>query len=336
MIEVIIIIALFVNVFLVRNILPYWIRKVRQIGLVWRDMNKPYKTEVAGSGGVIVLIAFVMSSLIFVAYFTFYAGEASNLVQILSLLLVVVFVGGIGLIDDLFGWKKGGLSKRSRLILIAFSAVPLMAINAGRDTMLIPFIGETSLGIIYPLVFIPVGIIGATTTVNFLAGLNGLEAGQGILLLSGAAIVSYFTGNLWLSLILLCMIVALLGFLKYNFYPAKVFPGNVLTYPIGAILAAAAILGNFEKIAIFFFIPNILEVILKFRGRLEKSSFGKPLKDGSLGMKYEKVYGLTHLSILIFNKMGIEASEKKVVYSIWLFQIAIILLGLIIFREGIF
>jgi hypothetical protein len=65
-------------------------------------------------------------------------------------------------------------------------------------------------------------------------------------------------------------------------------------------------------------------------------SFGLPQKDGSLGLRYDKIYGLEHLAIVSLRKFGIVPTEKNVVYSIWACQIGIILLGFIIFRNGIF
>lgn len=317
-------------------LMPFWMRKARQIGLLWPDMNKNSGNKVAGSGGIMACLAFILAVLVFIAYRTFYLGTTQYLIEIFSLLLVISLIAGIEFIDDLLGWQHGGLSRRSRLVLVALCSIPLIAINAGKDTISIPILGQISLGIFYPLLLIPVGIVGATTTFNFLAGFNGLEAGQGILLLSGAAIVSYFTGNSWLAIICLCMIFALIAFLFYNFYPAQVFPGNSITYAIGGLFAIASILGNFEKIAVFFFIPYIIEVILKSRGSLIKHSFVKPMSDGTLDLKYNKLYGLTHVSIFLLKKFNIKSTEKNVTYLIWAFQILIIIIGLIIFREGIF
>ena len=211
-----------------------------------------------------------------------------------------------------------------------------MAINAGKSIVSIPLLGKIDLGIAYPLIIIPLGIIGATTTFNFLAGYNGLEAGQGIILLSSAALVSFLTGNSWLALVAACMIASLIAFLLYNFYPAKVFPGDSLTYAVGGMIAIMAILGNFEKVAVFFFIPYAIETFLKLKGRLVKQSFGRPLEDGSLDLRYEKIYGLEHLSIYLMKRLGITPNEKKVVYSLWIFQIIVIAAGLIIFKDGIF
>ncbi len=317
-------------------LIPYWIRKAKQIGLVWDDMHKLNSEKVAGSGGLIVILGFLVGVLLFIAYRVFVIKDSLFLVEILALLLVFLIAGGIGLIDDLFGWRHGGLSRRSRLILLIFAAIPLMAINAGKSEIVLPFLGIVDIGLIYPILFIPIGIVGATTTFNFIAGYNGLEAGQGILLLSALAIVSYSTGSPWLSIIALCMLASLLAFLFYNFSPAKVLPGDALTYTIGALVAVISILGNFEKVAVFFFIPYIIEVILKLRGRLVKQSFGKPLKDGSLDLRYKKIYGLEHLSIYLMNKLKIKPTERKVVLSIWTIQLIFIIIGFIIFKEGIF
>ena len=193
-------------------------------------------------------------------------------------------------------------------------------------------------GLLYPLFFIPFGVIGASASFNFLGGFNGLEASQGILLLSALTIVTYFTENRWLSLICLIMIVCLIAFLFFNWYPAKVFPGDVLTYSIGALIATITILGNIEKIAIFFFIPYIIETGLKLRGNLRKQSFAKVNWDDNLEVPYKKFYSLTHISIWFLGKIKKRKKiyEKEVVYLINLFQILIIIVGLIIFKSNIF
>lgn len=317
-------------------LIPFWIRKAKQIGLIWDDMNKPRGGKVAGSGGLIAVLGFVIGLLLFIAYRVFILRSSAYLVEIIAVLSVVLILAGIGLIDDLFGWQHGGLSRRSRIIMALFAAIPMVVINAGDKLISIPFVGQVSIGLIYPLLLVPIGIIGATTTFNFLAGFNGLEAGQGILILSALSIVALFTGNSWLSVIGFSMVLALFAFLFFNFCPAKVFPGDSLTYAVGGLIAVMAILGNFEKIAVFIFIPYIIETILKCRGGLKMHSFGKPMKDGSLELKYDKIYGLTHLSIWIMKKLGVKPTEKRVVYLIWAFQLVIIAVAFIIFKNGIF
>jgi UDP-N-acetylglucosamine--dolichyl-phosphate N-acetylglucosaminephosphotransferase len=182
------------------------------------------------------------------------------------------------------------------------------------------------------------GIIGVSATFNFLAGYNGLEASQGIIILSALSVITFLTGDKWLSIIGLCMVASLIPFYLFNKYPAKVFPGNILTYSVGALIASIAILGNLEKIAIFFFIPYIMETILKSRGKLVKHSFAKVNSDGSLEVPYEKIYGLEHLAIYLLKKIkpNKKVYEKEVVLLINAFQIVVIIIGFLLFGKGLF
>ncbi|MEA3414262.1 MAG: glycosyl transferase family 4 [Nanoarchaeota archaeon] len=305
-------------------VVPIWIRRAKAENMVGRDIHKKGKPKVAEGGGIVVLIGFVVSIMAYIGIRTFIFQDQTHLIEIFGLLGVLLLASIVGIFDDLLGWKRG-LSQRARLVLIFFSAVPLMVLGAGDFSIL-----GYQIGILYPLILIPLGIIGATTTFNFLAGYNGLETSQGIILLSGLTIVTFITGNWWLSLISACMIAALIAFYFFNKYPAKVFPGDILTYSVGALIACIAILGNIELIALFFFIPYLLEILLKLRGKLKKQSFGKLEKDGSLSIK-EGIYGLEHLAIWFLKKIKGKAYEWEVPIVINVFQILVIVLGLIWF-----
>ncbi len=315
--------------------MPFWIRKAKAAGLIWEDMNKPgFPKNVAGSGGVVVVMAFIIGVLYYIAIRTFFIREPNSInLEIFALLSVVLILSIVGIIDDLLGWRNKGLSKRTRILLAFIASIPLVVINAGSSVMNFPFLGNVNFGFFYPLVLIPIGIVGATTTYNFLAGYNGLEAGQGILILGFLSFVAYITGSAWLAVVGLVMVAALAGFWFYNRYPAKVFPGDSLTWTIGSLIAGMAILGNFEKIAAFVFIPYILETGLKIRGKLKKQSFAKPNKDGSLEVPYNKIYGLEHLAICILKeiKPSKKVYEKDVVYFIHGFQIILIILAYFMF-----
>lgn len=337
MMDLHIILAISISFFVTLLIMPYWIRKMREIDLVWSDVNKLGARKVSGSGGLVVILGFIIGLLFYVAYRVFYFQEQDNfLIEIFATLVSILFLALIGFVDDLFGWRKGGLSKRSRIILVLMASIPLIAINAGKSSVFLPFIGLFDFGIFYPLFLIPLGIIATSTAFNFIAGFNGLEAGQGIILLSGLSLVAFFTGGSWLAVIGFCMVASLIGFLLFNFYPAKVFPGDALTYGVGGLVAIIAILGNFERVAIFFFIPYIFELGLKLRGNLRKYSFGKPLENGTLDLRYHKIYSLNHISIYLMKNLGIRSTEKKCVYLIWIFQLLTIIFGMIIFKSSIF
>jgi len=318
-------ISVLVSFLLTVLVLPTWIRKCRGIGLVWEDMNKfGHPKNVAASGGVVVIMAFVLGVLSYVALKTFVFGGTVRALEIFALLGVVLILGIVGLTDDLLGWKNKGLSAGVRLLLAIVASIPLVVINAGTHFMNLPFFGSVNFGILYPLILIPLAVVGVTTTYNFLAGFNGLEAGQGVLILGFLSFVAYATGSAWLGIVGLCMVGALVGFYIFNKVPAKVFPGDMLTYGVGAVIAGMAILGNFEKIAFVVFIPYMIEVILKVRGGLKKHSFGVPDRYGKLKLPYDKIYGLEHLAIWV---LGDGATERKVTYLIHGVQILFILIA---------
>ncbi|MFA4953383.1 MAG: glycosyl transferase family 4 [Candidatus Pacearchaeota archaeon] len=332
--ETILIIPLIIGFFITLFFIPFWINKAKKIGLVWEDMNKlSHPKNIAGSGGLIVLLGFISGVLFYIAIKTFVLKTNTTTVEIFALLTTVLIAGMIGFIDDIFGWVHGGLSAKFRIFLLFFAAIPLMVINAGESTMM-----GIELGLFYPLLFVPIGIIGASATFNFLAGYNGLESSQGIIILSALSFILWKTGNSWLSLILLIMIFCLLAFYIFNKYPAKIFPGDVLTYSVGALIAITAILGNIEKIAVFFFIPYIFETGLKCRGKLKKQSFAKINGDGSLDVPYNKFYGLEHIAISLLKRIKKDKKvyEQEVVLAISIFQILIVLLGFVLFRGQIF
>ncbi len=313
-------------------ILPMWIKKAKQIGLVWEDMNKPnFPKNVAGSGGLIVTLGFVFGVLLYVAIRTFVLKIDNTTIEIFAILTSILIAGMIGFVDDILGWTHGGLSKKSRIFLLIFASIPLVVINAGESTMM-----GINFGLLYPLILIPVGIVATSATFNFLAGYNGLEATQGMIVLSALAIASYFTGSTWLSLVLLIMIVCLFAFYLFNKSPAEIFPGDALTYSVGALIAIAAILGNLEKFAVFIFIPYVLEVILKARGKLKVPSFAKVNLDGTLEKPRNKYYGLEHVAIDVAKKIWGKARENHIVLIINIFQLLVILLAFVIFRGSFF
>lgn len=325
--EPFLILPLLVGFFLTLFFVPVWIKRAKNAGYVGKDIQKNEKKDVAEIGGITTLIGFILGTLVYIAIKTFYFKSSENLIEIFAMLNVVLMASFVGLFDDILGWKIG-LNKKIRIFLLIFAAIPLVVINAGESEML-----GIEFGLIYPMFFIPLGIVGATATYNFLAGQNGLEATQGILILSAISLATWLSGTTWLSLISLIMVFCLGAFYIYNKYPSEIFPGDTMTYSIGAIIGCVAILGNVEKIAIFFFIPYIVETILKSRGKLKKESFLKLEKDGSLEVPYEKIYSLSHLAVFVLKKIkpNKKVYEKEVVYAINIFQIAVIILGFVLF-----
>jgi UDP-N-acetylglucosamine--dolichyl-phosphate N-acetylglucosaminephosphotransferase len=307
----------------------YWIKVAKRAGLVGKDMNKPDRPKVPEAGGVAIIIGIAFAVLVYVFFKTFYLNSGATTVYVFALLTSILLAGFLGFVDDILGWKIG-LRQWQKPLLTLPAAIPLMVINAGVSYMDIPIIGGVEFGILYPLLLVPLGIIGAANGFNFIAGHNSLEAGMGIIILSTLGIVVLGQGVLWLSIICFSSVAALLGFMIFNKYPSKIFPGDSMTYAIGTLIAAVAILGNVEKIAIILFVPYFIEFLLKARSKMQAENFGIPDKDGRLKPMYDKIYSLTHIAIRLpkklFNK---KPKEYDVVFLLWLFELVFVALVLL-------
>ncbi|MFH0797816.1 MAG: glycosyltransferase 4 family protein [Candidatus Woesearchaeota archaeon] len=324
--------ASFVSVWL---ILPKWIKRAHSAGLEGADLHKVHKPKIAEMGGLIVVFGLIFSVLLYIALDTFYLKHTvietflNRDLQLMAALLTIVIITIIGMVDDILGWKIG-LRQWQKPLLVALASVPMMVINAGHSTMALPIIGKVNIGIVYPLLIIPIAISGAANGFNMLAGYNGLEAGMGIIILSALGYMAWATNFGWVAVLAFCMVMALLAFYIYNRYPAKVFPGDTLTYTVGGLIAIIAILGNLEKLALILFIPYFLEFLLKLRGRFWKESFAKLNEDGTLSVPHDKFYGIEHITIALLRKVKNRVTEKSVVYTIFLFEMVFVCIGFIL------
>lgn len=298
--------------------LPTWIRKAKARGLVGKDLHKKDHRDVAEMGGIVVVFSVVYSLLIYIAFDTFYYSNNNSITEVLAVVASILIATNIGMIDDLLGWRTG--IRQSKKVLLTFLIpVPLMVINAGHNTMAFPFIGTIDIGLLYPLLIIPIGIIGASNAFNMLAGYNGLEAGMGVVILSTLGIIAYSNGNTVAILVVVATVSALAALLYFNKYPARVFPGDTLTYPVGAIIAIVAIIGNMEKSAVIIFFLYYVEFLLKARGKLRAQSFAQLLEDESLAVR-DGVYSIPHIAILFLRKIKGKAYEYEVVLVVLLLQ----------------
>ncbi|MCJ7445481.1 MAG: hypothetical protein MUO26_13335 [Methanotrichaceae archaeon] len=306
-----------------------WIPRAAEIGLVGKDMNKIGKPEIAEMGGICVIFGFVLGMLVYIGIMTFYL-RSSQYITILATLCTILMMGIIGMMDDILGWKKG-LKKWQKPILTIFAAMPMIAISAGGSTMNLPLIGNIDWGLLYPLFIVPVGIVGASNGYNLLAGYNGLEAGMGVIILSTMGYIAASDNRSVASVLAFCMVGALIAFLYFNWYPAKVFPGDTLTYPVGALIACVAIVGDLEIAALILFIPYATDFVLGWRTHFKMEAFASVNEDGTLEQPYEKFHDLTHISVAILKKVKEKVYEKDVVEFICGLEIIIALSILIYF-----
>jgi len=319
--EYLVILSLAISFFVSLYLTKIWIRAAKSFGMTGKDRNKIDGQQVSEEGGIAVLFGILSGIFVYIFFKTFYLKTETHLTLIFAVMCSLLFAGFLGFIDGAIRWKKG-LRQWQKPLLMLPAAIPLMVLAAGHSSMILPFIGRVDVGIFYPLVFIPVGVVGAANGFNMLAGMNGLEAGMGAIMLSAIGIIA-LNNTPWVSLIAFSAAAALLAFLIFNRCPARVFPGDSLTYSIGALIAITVILGNMERAGLILFIPYFIEFLLKARHKFKIESFGIPQPDGTLKVP-EKIGSLTHVYAKIFK------TEKSAVRAIFATEILLAVIAVFI------
>jgi len=317
--------------------IPYFNRFMHAAGIVGTDIMKKEKKPVADMGGPGVISGFILGVFFFIGLESFTPQGLSGLGYILAALCTVLIITLIGIFDTLTAlfkrregrgeferYKKIGIPRWLYYLIPIPAAVPLAAVNAGVSSLSLPFIGKIDFGVFYPLVMIPLAILCCSNATNFLAGFNGLEAGVGAVMHLSIGIYAYRHGELNAAMVAFCFAFSLLAFLRYNWYPAKVFPGD-LNYTIGAVYASVTIIGNMEKFAILCFIPYMIEAVLKAASGFEAESYGVLSDTGVVKPRSDKIRGLTHLVM----SRG-DFTEPQVTFILVLFEIVICLLSFLV------
>ena len=290
---------------------PFFIKKFKDMGITGKDVHSKNKRIVAEMGGIPILIGFVAGFSFVIFYFL------SQAIELIAIFSTMMLAGIVGIIDDMNGMKQ-----RVKAIIPVFAAIPLMLIQAGHHEMLIPFVGQIDFGIIYPLIFIPAAITVVSNAFNILAGYNGLEAGLGFISAIFMGTASYIVGSHLVSVYMFGLAGALLGFLYYNKYPAKIFPGDSGVFIIGSAIATASIVANLEVVGIIVLLPFIINGamvvygILITKGR-PRDKFSHINEEGILippRYSYE-------ISLYFFLERHMKLTEKNLVYVFWSMEI---------------
>jgi len=290
----------------------------------WKRHEQTGQKRIPNVGGFSIISGFSIGVLLSIALYTYlgtYLGHF-NPILILAAFSTVLLMGFIGVFDDLFS-----LHQAIKAIIPVFASLPLAAVNAGITSMAIPFIGPVDVGVFYALILIPVGITGASNVTNMLAGFNGLEAGMGSVACLALGIIAVITGKTESAALLFSMLGALLAFLYYNWYPAKVFMGDSGTLVIGAVIASAVIIGNYEMAGVVVILPYALDFFIKAFNGFPSSNWWGEYTGGKLVCNGKPV-GLCQTVI----KLTGGITEKGLVVSLIFLEAAFGVLALMLFK----
>ncbi len=161
--------------------------------------------------------------------------------QFMGILIGAVLLCGVGAVDDIRGL-------RAHTKLAAQMVVSVFAYSCGVriDAIYLPFVGTLSMGVFAVPVTV-LWIVGITNAVNLIDGLDGLAAGVSLFAALTGFIVAVNAGSLLIALSLSALMGVLVGFLFYNFSPARVFMGDSGSYFLGFVLATTSLVGSVQQ-----------------------------------------------------------------------------------------
>lgn len=247
----------------------------------------------------------------------------------------VVFL--LGLYDDLRpapAWVKVSVQISAALILVRFGYQIVVVAS--------PFGGAVNLGL-WGIPLTVAWVVGVVNAVNLIDGLDGLAAG-----ICAIAGISLFTtgfrfGSGLSSLLAVGVVGSALGFLKHNFYPAKIFMGDTGSMFLGFCLAAISLVGAGKSVALVaLLVPvaalglPILDALLAVVRRTKrKVSIFQADKEHihhrllSLGLSHSGVVLLLYGVSVLFGALaiGLSTADRRIVGAVVLVIIGAAILG---------
>jgi len=303
-------------------------RKFREKGIVAVDYYKKDLRRIPTSGGLAILCV------LFLMYILMSELETSTGLSLLKIsymdwkaLIVVAFFGSFGVLDDFTD-----VGRPAKIFLPFTFSLPLL--NAiGSGVVILPPFGQVDLGLFYLLLIVPTYIMVVSNLVNMHSGFNGMAAGLSAILLGVLLIKSVIAGRDTLFM-LSCMFGALLGFLYYNWYPSRIFDGNVGALAVGAAIGVGIVANGFLVSGFIMLIPHTVNFLMYVYWRVMRKlhpederwkpvKFGRVRDDGTL----EVPNALTLKWVLPYH---FRMTEKQVVLAMYGLTLVFCVIGLFI------
>ena len=262
----------------------------------------------------------------------------------LSIICGAILIIGLGVIDDLYN-----LSAKVKFIVQIVAAL-LVVFWGGLQVEFInlPFGGQVEFGFLSSMITI-LWIVGVTNAMNLIDGLDGLAAGVSSIALLTIAGMAIIKGDVYVTTLALVLFFSTVGFLPFNFFPAKIFMGDTGALFLGYMISVLALLGFKNVTIISFIIPIFIlavpisdTLIAMVRRYINKQPMSSP--DSShlhhrliqLGLTHKQsvlfIYilsGMFSIAAFLFSMTTVWGSIFILVISLVVLQMLIETLGLI-------
>lgn len=276
---------------------PYVIKLAHVVGAVDvpADDRRMHTKPMPRMGGLAIFLSFAV---------VFLTTTHMEFTKVIGLLVGSSIIIACGIKDDI-----SPVSPKFKIVAQLAAAIILFA-SGFRIEFFTNFFGQfvNHLGIgdyiyISTIISLPVTIfwiVGITNTINLIDGLDGLAAGVSMIAASALTYVAFANGSYEVALLTAIITGSILGFLPYNFNPARIFMGDTGSLFLGFILSAVSIEGALKSTTVFtLFIPVIILGIPIFDTTfaiVRRIASGKSISEADKGHLHHRLIeiGLCH------------------------------------------
>ncbi len=226
---------------------PYTIKVAKKIGAVDipKDERRTHKRSIPKFGGPAVILGFFVSTIYLLVVMTM-----ENTINLMGIeeygKKLLGFAIGVGIlsvfcvVDDIKTIKP-----LTKLLGQIIATIVIIAAGIRIDGITLPFLNFPEIHEITSIILTMAWVIIVTNAINLIDGLDGLSSGISVISAVSLLIIFVLNGSSMLSIVLITALAgALVGFLPYNFSPAKTFIGDTGTNFLGFSLAVISILGS--------------------------------------------------------------------------------------------
>ena len=225
---------------------PYTIKLAHKIGAVDvpKDERRMHKKAMPKFGGPAVILGFLVSTIYLLIVMGMentinLAGNEQYGMKLIGMFLGICVITITCVIDDIKTIKP--ITKLSGQLVAAIIAV---AFGLRIGDIDIAFFSTSELGEVFSAVLTVLWIVGVTNAINLIDGLDGLSSGISVISAISLLVIFVLNGSPLVSIILITALAgALVGFLPFNFAPAKTFIGDTGSNFLGYSLSIISILG---------------------------------------------------------------------------------------------
>ena len=255
--------------YLITPVVRTFAPKIKAIDLP--NDRKVHQIPVPRLGGLAIYLGFILA-LALALTLAFFSGMKLNFGMILGIVLAGTVLLLVGVVDDI-----KGLRPTTKLIFQILAGLIVVYFGVEINFINNPFNGMVAIGL-FALPLTLLWLVGVTNAMNLIDGLDGLATGVTAISALALFAVALRTHQLGAAILMIALVGAALGFIRYNFFPATIFLGDSGALFLGFVLASSAVIGVLKTTLVVALIIPVLVLGVPIFDTL--FAIGRRLKSG--------------------------------------------------------